>query len=302
MKFLFLLCFCVGAFGDDVSQTANLDASEQTTESAVATSSESTSVTHSDPSIDTTTAKSNVSCEVWPSSLKPLRECCEIPDHVSIYAQSSCQSKCSMTEKNLRDTCIINCYVRQTGLLKHESVDKATVKKMYETNSYDSNWRKIINASVDKCEFVSNASLTENLALFFNCVEDLMAESCVRFIESEECDKVQDHFEKCRNVHPNCTEWPIGLLQPSGCCKFPILFAECSSKCKQSCQKKEIFAQKRLDCEHNCTISASELITVNRSLDFAIAKKMLIENSNNSEEWKKPIDHAVESCEKIFKG
>lgn len=205
--------------------------------------------------------------------------------------------------KSIED-CAIDCYVKATGLIKEDrTIKKDVAKKMYERNAFgDLAWKKVINDGVDKCEYEPQNSTIAALIKFYNCVNDILSENCVNFIHSFECLPTEELFEKCRNIQPNCNEWPPSYPHPEVCCKPPQLISEnLRSKCRIECQRKEFFIVKQSECVNNCMFIETGL-RVGGKVDFAVVKEMLAENTNKTEEWEKSIDIAVENCEKLLKG
>lgn len=246
--------------------------------------------------------KSN-ECKTWPSNLRSLQECCNVPNHLNSMLQSICLTKCFAVVKDSQYECVFDCYINMTGLIKDGTVNKLVAKRIYENNNYiDKSWIEIIREGVEKCEYPTNGSKIEKIVEFYNCVNDFLAENCKDFIQSPDCLETEEHFEKCREIKPNCTVWPTNMIHPEGCCKIPALITErMESKCRLHCQRKELFMTQQVDCIQNCTCVDSGLM-LNGKFDFAIVKKLLVEHSNSSEAWTKPIDDAIEVCEKSIKG
>lgn len=242
-------------------------------------------------------------CKTWPSNLRSLQECCNVPYHSNSVLQSICQTKCFVVAKDSQYECVVDCYINMTGLIKDGTVNKLVVKRIYENNIYNErSWIKVISEGVEKCEYPTNGSKIEKLVGFYNCVNDFLAENCKDFIQSSECQDTEEQFEKCREIKPNCTVWPTNMIHPESCCKIPVLITErMASKCRLNCQRKELFMTQQADCIQNCSYVESGLM-LNGKFDFATVKKLLVENSNSSEAWTKPIDDAIEVCEKSIKG
>lgn len=244
-----------------------------------------------------------VDCENWPSNLKKVEECCNIPFHSNSLIQNICYSKCVIKAKDLQDDCTAECYVNMTGLIKEGTINKVAVKRIYENNCFsDRRWAKTISDAVDKCEYDSSESVMKNLVKFYNCADDFLAANCVSFIQSVECDATEDHFEQCKKIEPNCTAWPIDLMHPDVCCKIPKLISDdLTTKCRFGCQRKEFFSHKQVECMQNCTYIDTGL-KLNGKFDFEVVKKILMESTNKTEAWEKPIGEAAEVCEKLLKG
>lgn len=276
---------------------------ETTLEASSSPTDPETSPSEAPVSIAETTAATTLSCDSWPPQLRSLRECCEVPDHTNQLAQSICTARCSSKHRDSQFNCIVGCYVGRTHLIRNGVVDKAVARKLFETNAYDRRWRHIIEVGVGKCEYTVTGSLNEDLAKYFSCVGDYLAENCINFVETNECDAVQEHFEHCHNTKANCSAWPIGLLQPEGCCSTPTLTMDVArAKCKVECQQKEMFLYRQSECELNCTTNATGLTTADGAIDYAGVKKVLLENATKTVDWEKPIEYAVKACEKMMAG
>src|SRR5690349_12005321 len=74
-------------------------------------------------------------CNPWPSNMRSLRECCNVPQHSNLNIQDICVSKCFLNKEEDKD-CAINCYLNQTMLIKDETIDKTIAKKIYKKNIY----------------------------------------------------------------------------------------------------------------------------------------------------------------------
>lgn len=248
------------------------------------------------------TALADSSCEL-PPGMKTMRECCNVPSHSNAMLQSMCTSNCMVKSQELQYECAVECYVNMTNLIKDGTINKAAAIKIYENNGFhDAAWSKQIREGVDKCSYDPTGPLEHNLLKFYNCVDDFLSENCVHSIQTAECEPTEEFYDHCRNIQPNCTSWPRTLMHPESCCKTPqILSQELNDKCRIECQRKEFFSQRQFECAHNCSYLESGLI-VEGKVNFAVVKKMLSENSKNAEAWEKPIDSAVETCEKNLKG
>lgn len=291
VKILFLISI---AFAQDEEATTLAAVSESeaaVTETATTLGSES----------ETSAAPSD--CHPWPSHLKSIRECCSIPSHYNGLTQNICISKCSMKHGEARTDCELVCYVNQTALIQDEKINKLVVQRIYENNAFhERRWSNIINDGIQKCEYVATGSLMGDLMKFYNCVNDYLSENCIIFMQTNECDATEEHFLKCKNIEPNCSAWPIHQMRPDACCKtFPLISEALTAKCRRDCQRKELFYNRQHECVHNCTHIETGMI-VDKKIDFEVVKKMLIESSKHSLEWEKPIEIAVENCEKLVKG
>lgn len=161
---------------------------------------------------------------------------------------------------------------------------------------------KVIDKTVDSCEFQEADSLTQSLAIFYECVNHKLADNCVEFVNTRECDKVEEYFETCKDIQPDCDSWPESLPNPEVCCKTVRLFnRELIQNCKKICAMKELYIPLQLNCTHRCLFNDSK-VRVDGKFDFNVVKSLLMKNSKNNLNWEKPIENAVEKCEKKLKG
>lgn len=287
-----ILCLISIAFAQD---------EEATTSAAAETSPEA--VKESTSSLSETTAAAS-SCQPWPSHLKTVRDCCNIPSHSNALTQNICASKCNLKHGESRVECELFCYVNQTALIQDEKINKEAVQRIYENNAFhERRWGIFIQEAIrEKCEYVATGSLLADLMKFYNCVDDHLSENCVSFMQTNDCDASEEYFMKCKNIEPNCTDWPVHQRRPDSCCKTFALFPQAlQSKCRHECQRKELFLHRVQECVHNCTHLETGLIA-DEKIDFEVVKKMLIESSQHSLEWEKPIEIAVENCNTLIKG
>lgn len=242
------------------------------------------------------------SCDV-PDGMKTMRECCMVPNHSNLMLESMCKQLVSVKRQDEQYERAVECYVNMANLIKNGTINKAAAIRVYENNAmHDAEWSVQIRKGVDVCSFDSSGSLEQNLLKFYNCVDDFLGENCVNVLPTPECEPVQEFYENCKNIQPNCTAWPGNLANPESCCKMPHLLSnDFNSKCHIECQRKELFSQRQTECTHNCTYLESGLM-VEGKFNFAVVKKMLAENAKNAELWEKPIEIAVEACEKTAKG
>jgi hypothetical protein len=242
------------------------------------------------------------SCEL-PTGMKLMRECCNIPNHSNPMLQNMCATKCLEKSRELQNECAVECYVNMTSLIKDGTINKASAIRIYENNAfYNPDWYKTVHEGVRKCNYDSSGSLEHNLLKFYNCVDDFLSENCVSIMQTKECEPTEEFYENCKNIQPNCTEWPRNLNGPEPCCKMPNLLSnELTSKCNVECQRKELFFQRQTECKYNCTYLESGLL-LDGKVNFVVVKKMLTDNAINGELWEKSIENAVETCEKSVTG
>lgn len=250
-------------------------------------------------------AEEKLECDPWPSNLKPIRDCCNIPHHSNDLIQNICYTKCTEIKVDESSDCSVECYVNMTGLIVTKgSINKTAAKWIYESNAlYERRWIKPISDGVDKCQFDSTGSLTQSLVKFYDCVDGFLSANCVNFLQNDECDQVVEHYESCRNIQTNCSFWPTHQMNPDICCQTPQLLPEILySKCKTRCRQREFLLMKQIECMNNCTFIETGLITGDE-IDFKVVNMMLIESAGNkSNIWEKPIRNAAESCKKSISG
>lgn len=271
--------------------------------------------------VSTTFATSD-SCETWPPDLKTLKECCNLPIRYTCSHEISCAVSCSDEHPNLKltsisasavdvgvmRTCIEDCFIQKSYLFTGDKkINKTAAKLLYHNINSFSNWTQAIEVAVDSCEMGSDQSLSFKLANYFSCVEDSLAKSCKDFIyQLDGCPATIEHYEKCQNVQTDCTIWPRTAVSPIYCCDdVPKVFSEAIiSNCYEKCESSEYFKHFEYRCIHNCLFDATNVMD-NNKFNFVIAKKLLLENVINTEDWITSIDIAVDSCEnneRIAKG
>ena len=237
-------------------------------------------------------------CEL-PAGFKSMRECCNLPSRSNFVLQNICFNNCNTRETEMQNECAVECYTNMTNLIKDGTMNKAAAIRIYENNIFhDLAWSKLIREGVDNCNYDSSGSLEHNIVKFYNCVDDFLAENCINLKQIESCEATEEFHEKCRKFEVNCTAWPHSVNSPEDCCKSPQLVSnQMLSKCQIGCQRKEFLINRQTQCVYNCTYLETGLIDGNK-VNFVVAKKMLMENTKNSESWESSIDKAVESCEK----
>jgi hypothetical protein len=244
------------------------------------------------------------SCDQWPENLKSLRECCNVPHHANSILLNHCFVTCKSneTDDDQQSDCAAHCYANMTLLMSENGkINKNVVKRIYGNNAfYEQKWSKLIGESADDCEFDESENLSKSLAKYFDCINKNLEENCVSFVNNFECDKVQEHFEACKNVKPDCKNWPSNLFAPEICCQTPQLFNEQEKlTCDKKCSKIQLFTQFKLKCVDKCLFDETG-VRNDDEFDFTVIKKLLNENTRN-EEWKNVIEKAAEKCETKLK-
>lgn len=203
-----------------------------------------------------------------------------------------------------QNDCASKCYANYTLLLSDDGkLNKNVVKRIYNGNAlHDAQWMKVIDKTVDSCEFIESDSLTKSLASFYECVNHELEDNCVKFANTRDCDKVEEYFKTCKDIQLDCSSWPEELTNPKGCCKTVALFSrELTQSCRKKCAMKELYIPRQLRCTDQCLFIDSN-VRVDRMYDFNVVKSLLLENSKTNSDWEKPIENAVEKCEKKLKG
>lgn len=216
-----------------------------------------------------------------------------------------CFFKChtNETSEDEQNECAAHCYSNVTLLIADGKFNKNIAKRIYGNNAFhELRWTKLINESVDSCDFNETGSLAGSLAIFFECINLNLENNCASFVNSLECDKVQEHFEKCNKIEPDCNHWPQTLINPEVCCITPRLFNQHQIfSCRRKCSAKELFLQRQIKCVDNCLYNETN-VKVDGKFNFEVVKKFLLENSKKQPKWETAINDAVEKCEKKIKG
>lgn len=217
-----------------------------------------------------------------------------------------CFFQCNTNGKDEEEQndCAAKCYANVTLLVHDGKFNKNIARRIYENHAFhEAKWMKVINESFELCEYDESAtSLAENMAKFFECINSHLENNCVSFVNSMDCDKVQELFEKCHNHEADCTSWPQVLIHPDVCCKTPQLFSQHAiSVCRGKCSAKELFLPRQLKCMEKCLFSDTS-VKVDGKFDFKVVLKLLTEHILSNPEWEKPIVTAVEKCETKIKG
>lgn len=243
-------------------------------------------------------------CETFLANKTVLQSCCLVPESSDVLVQQNCYKSCSSSApRDQLDNCALECYLAVTGLFDKNTrvFSKAVAKRIYNFNSHNMNWLKLIDEAVDRCDYVSADSIEKSVLKFYNCADDYLIENCVSFLQNSFCDIVEDQFETCRAKAYDCTKWPCGLVSPEACCASPkVITIDITEKCAIQCQKKEFLIRKKAKCNFNCTLVDTGIV-VDGKVNFANIKKILIEHSSKPE-WEKPIENAITMCEGRYRG
>lgn len=250
-------------------------------------------------------------CATWPENLKSLRDCCELPVGPNPVILNYCfRTKCAHLNESESDQneCGARCFSNMTLLLDDSGeINKNVVKRIYNTHAtYATEWIVVINQTVETSCLETDKSkpLAESFAAYFNCIDLNLAENCASFVNSLECDHVQEHFEKCKNISVDCQVWPESIIvDVDMCCIVPKLFSkQIHDGCREKCHAKELFHDRLVNCTKECMFSEARLQTDSGEIDFEVVKQTLIENSKNNSMWFEVIEKAVGYCFDKYRG
>lgn len=248
-------------------------------------------------------------CESWPENLKSLRDCCEVPEGPNPVILNYCfKTRCAHLNQtdDEQNECGARCFANMTLLLDETGViNKNIVKRIYNIHaSHSPEWLKVINKTVDTtCDYNLTKSTAESLAAYFDCINSNLEENCASFVNSLECDHVQEHFEKCNNVSVDCEKWPENMMDIGMCCIVPRLFTrKIYQNCRHQCFGKELFHDRRVKCIRKCMFSEAKIKTDDGLIDYDAVTKTLIENSKNNSHWFDIIGDVVKHCSNKIQG
>lgn len=241
-------------------------------------------------------------CYSWPAELKTLRECCVLPEAVNFWTVKGCRQTCSAQGFLAGMNCVVDCFVGKTGILQDGVFNKTVAAGLYKT--YYNQWERIIKDGANQCNYNPSGQLEGNLARYFDCVDDYLSQNCVHFVESRECEAVQERFDTCDYTPQNCDKWPTNLFLPAFCCEIPKIYPEATPKCKSQCSKTELFYFKRKQCEKACTQRETGLVTESGTINFTLAETLLTQNLNKTdqEKWTSTVKYAIAKCEAELEG
>lgn len=247
--------------------------------------------------------ESSSDCATWPSNLKAMRVCCQVPSHIDHVVSERCIERCRIITTSEQSNCTLECYLKQTNLMNGTIINKNVAKKIYAGGFmwYEKPWLKVVNEGVNGCVYNATDSLQENIKNFYACVEERLSENCINFAGFEECDATIEHFLKCKKTPPKCLN-PAYMQDFISCCKMPLHSGEeLNGKFRLDCQKKEFHSFRKFECAYNQTVAESAA-KCDGTFDVEVLKKMLVESANNSQVWQKTIEQAVEKCGLLVKG
>lgn len=254
----------------------------------------------------TATANQSENCSSWPSDLKSLAECCDIPYHNDNYMEQLCEEGCTAHKdfKGDHKKCVLECYVTEgTELLRSGKFNKACAASLYKKGDNTGGlWTKIIEAGVSSCSYESNGTLKEKLTKYFGCVDDYLTAKCIRLKSTDECFKVFNHVEECSPSSLDCSKWPENLFYSSACCKMPQVLEDISSTCDASCAKKEISHFPLYNCRRLCDSIETGLLKSDGSINFDKASENLQKSELFSEKWEQPVMDAIDECKGEIEG
>lgn len=248
-------------------------------------------------------------CETWPENLKSLRDCCEVPEGPNPVILNYCfRTRCAHLNQTEDDQneCGARCFANMTLLLDDSGlINKNIVKRIYNIHaSYSPEWLKVINETVDaSCDYNSTKSTAESLANYFDCINSNLEKNCASFVNSLECDHVQEHFEKCNNVSVDCQMWPENMMDIEMCCIVPRLFTKTIFQdCRHQCHVKELFHDRRVKCIRKCMFSEANIKMTDGQINFDAVKQALIGNSKHNSQWFDVIENVVGLCSNKIQG
>lgn len=243
-------------------------------------------------------------CVTWPESLRSLHDCCEVPVGPNPVILNYCfRTRCAHLNdtENDQNDCAARCFANMTLLLNEDGeIDKNIVKRIYNIHAaYSVEWLHVINETVDSsCDFDKTQPIAESFAAYFDCITSNLEKNCASFVNSLECDHVQEHFEKCKNVSSDCSKPPENLIADVDmCCIVPKLFSkQIHNNCREKCHAKELFHDRRVKCIRECMFAEAKIKTESGDIDFEAVKQTLIENSKNNSLWLNVIEKSVGYC------
>lgn len=250
-------------------------------------------------------------CKTWPSTLKPLSECCNTPNRLDLSAEKLCCDKCDSLSFEEKKDCAMSCYINTTGILVNGKINKDAVVEILVQNKVDPYYGrtladvKEIKAAVDKCDYAFNDTIAQRLLEYHGCIHETLSQDCLDLKRYGDCEPTVEHFEKCKNINQDCTKWPevwpAGTFLPMYCCKTPKLYSDSTFEKLRTACSREFYPHKIFECVYNNSVEAS-MMKDDSKVSTDVLKKMLLHDPLLLNEWTKPIETAVETCGKAIKG
>lgn len=236
-------------------------------------------------------------CASWPSGLKTLSECCEIPVHNNKEVENTCENYCAFKKDfgGEHMDCVLNCYVNRTRILtRKEKINAISVVSLYEKNDFTGHWTEVINRGIASCNYESIGALKENLVKYFNCIDDYLAENCIWFKDDDGCYDVFNHFKNCSSPQIDCSIKTARYA--SDCCIKPQVLTSTSISCNLKCTKEEFLSSEQHMCALMCHSVETGLLTSDGNINFEKAIENLQKSREFSDKWIQPVGNAVEFC------
>lgn len=157
--------------------------------------------------------------------LKPLSECCVIPNHIEQDIERKCFRRIYLETSNTSDyERVANCYLKVAKLFRKGTFIKSEAKAIYEKYSKlyvkfigRNPWKEIISKAVDSCDFKSTGNASDDMNNFYNCTNEYLGHHCPleAVDQSDECDPVEEFYEKCKGINKDCQKWPFKIILPN---------------------------------------------------------------------------------------
>ena len=245
-------------------------------------------------------------CKPYPSDLRSLEECCDVPLLFNNDQYAACEHMCSHDNDTSLE-CPVKCLLKFNNIMKNSAINKTAIEAYFDQNGNDPNWKPITKFAMESCQFVIDPKV--NLKKIFEDFEDCMnikfEEHCIHFKDSKGCDKVEEFMFKCQNFKHNCSVWPFWFVKlPETCCDGrPELFdSNLDIKANIYCKKQDLLSRgEQLRCLTNFMLNETKIRT-NEKWNFNVASKRLTENSKNGSKWKTAIEKTMETCQKQVQG
>lgn len=246
-------------------------------------------------------------CKPYPSDLKSLEECCDVPLLFSDEQYGACEHMCSH-EKDTSPDCPVKWLLKFNNIMKNSVINKTAIEAYFDQHgTNDPNWQPITKSALESCHIVvdTKVSLKKALEDFEDCMNIKFEEHCIHFKDSEGCGKVEEFIFKCQNFKHNCSVWPTWFVKlPETCCDGrPELFdSNLYKKAHNHCKKQDLFSKgEQMRCQTTFMLNESKIRT-DEKWNFDVASKRLTENSKNNSKWKTPIEKTMETCQKQVQG